>query len=166
MYLSGFDVYGTTGSFINGSHPNNNLINLSGLENLTSIPILIIHDNFNLVKLSSLEGLTSINYNLSLFSNNSLTSLSNLEGLTTIGALRLNDNPMLENCSIISVCNHIADGGTVIISGNAPGCNSIDEVVSCCDSIGAIKHPIFYDLNENGIFEKGEPFYLYASVKN
>ena len=33
-----------------------------------------------------------------------------------------------------------------------------------CDDLGKIHHPIFYDLNENGLLDNGEPFYPNASV--
>ena len=146
---------------------NDNLLNLSGLENLTSIDRhLWIQNNQMLVDLSGLENLAIVLENVVIRRNDNLISLSALDGLTSIGNdLTISDNPMLSNCSLTSICNYIlTTEGEILIAGNAEDCNTIDEVITNCISIGKMAHPIFYDLNENGTQESGEPFYRNANV--
>ncbi len=142
-----------------------NLTSLSGLDNLTSIDgVLYISNNTQLANLSGLDNLTSIGNFLRILSNDNLTDISSLQNVTIANDLILSNNSMLDDCSILSICNHIAVGGTAQISNNAEGCNSIGEVGFNCGVLTRIAHPIFFDLNENGILEAGEPFYRNASV--
>ncbi len=72
------------------SSTGNDITNLQGLENLTSISgHLNILYNSNLVNLQGLENITSIGGDLVLFSNPSLVNLEGLNNLTSIGALNL-----------------------------------------------------------------------------
>ncbi|MEM9547169.1 MAG: T9SS type A sorting domain-containing protein [Bacteroidota bacterium] len=145
---------------------NDNLIDLSALDGVTSVGgQLVIGFNTSLPNLSGLEALTSIAGKLTISYNDNLTNLSGLQNITSIGDyVKIVYNPMLNACSIFSVCNHIANGDSTVVIANATGCNSIDEIVDNCDSIGKIYHPIFYDINENGTQESGEPFHPSASV--
>jgi len=145
---------------------NNSLINLSGLENITTIGnSLTITDNSNLINLSGLDNLSSIGDYLTITNNEALTNLSVLNGLNSVGiSVRISDNSMLEDCSIISICNFIWNGDSIEVFDNGPGCYSVEEVAFNCELISRIIHPIFYDLNENGILEEDEPFYSNASV--
>lgn len=168
---------------------NENLTNLTGLNNLASVTGLIIKDNENLENLSGLDNLGFILYDVEISNNSNLENLFGLENLTSIGGdldisnnpvltdlLNLNaltsisdeitllQNPLLAICSNQGICNHIANGGSFSINGNASGCDDLNEILFNCNLIGKIYHPIFYDLNENGVREIGEPFYSSASV--
>ncbi len=146
---------------------NSNLTSLSGLNNLTSLASAscILSGNENLTNLSGLENLTTIGQGLFITENNVLTDLTSLQNLTSIGEeLSINNNPMLDNCSISSFCNHIRAGGSTMFTENASGCNSTEEVAFGCNLTGKIAHPIFYDLNQNGSLDIGEPFFGDASV--
>ena len=144
---------------------NKNLTDLSGLNNLTTIGEGIkIERVENMTSLSGLDNLTSIGGYLEISNNDNLTSLAVLEDLMMfVDEILIFDNPMLQMCSIYGICNFIDNGGIPEIFDNAPGCNTIDEVLSKCN-FGSITHPIFYDLNENGILEPGEPLFSDASV--
>jgi len=85
----------------------------------------------DITDLSVLRKLTSIR---SLKINNtSLTNLEGLENLTSIGSLHIIDNDLLTDCAIQSVCDLIAGSPeSIIIQGNAPGCNNLEEVGSAC----------------------------------
>ncbi len=163
--LSIIDVDLTIGiPFIN---PSSGLINLSGLDNLTFIGrSLHIHNNEDLVSLSGLDELSSLG-GIVIENNNVLSDISSIENISDLDIdidVSILNNPMLEFCSFQSICNHIINGGDVNVSENALGCNSIEEIAFACSSIGQIAHPIFYDLNENGSLEAGEPFFRDASV--
>ena len=142
------------------------VIHTSGLDNLTTIGrYLSIHENDNLTSLSGFNSIVSIGEDFIIRDNNNLISLSDFDNLTSIGGiLNVNNNPVLDNCVVTSFCNIIANGGTSIFEQNSDGCNSVDEVVFGCGLQGKIAHPIFYDLNANGIQEHGEPFYTRATV--
>ena len=145
---------------------NPNLTDLSGLNNITSIDsYLDIEINSNLATLSGLENLTSIGGGLNIVRNNKLTTLAGLESLTSIEfTSSISNNDLLNTCSTADICNLIDNQGNIFFFDNLPGCNSEEEVAFGCGFLGKIAHPIFYDLNENGIFENGEPFYSNGNV--
>ncbi len=150
--------------FIN---PSSGLINLSGLDNLTSIGrSLHINNNEDLVSLSGLDELSSLGGGIFIENNNVLSDISSIENVSNVNIdsnISIINNPMLAFCSLPNICNHIVNGGVLNVSENAPGCNSLDEVATNC-FFGRISYPIFYDLNENGTLEVGEPFFRDASV--
>ncbi len=169
---------------------NQNLTSLSGLDNLTSIGSnFYIDDNNFLTTLAGLDSLTSVNGFFAISDNNELLNFSGLRNLTSIGGelwisgneklseirslqsvnsfgneIKIFLNPNLDICSISNICDHIVNGGDYEIYQNGIGCNSGEEVIVNCNSLGQIAHPIFYDLNENGILEEGEPFFKNASI--
>lgn len=163
--LSGLENLTTIANSLSVNN-NNRLTNLLGLENLDSIGNkLFITENDSLTNLSGLDNLTTIGQGLFITENNVLTDLTSLQNLTSIGEeLSINNNPMLDNCSISSFCNHIRAGGSTMFTENASGCNSTEEVAFGCNLTGKIAHPIFYDLNQNGSLDMGEPFFGDASV--
>jgi hypothetical protein len=138
---------------------NYNLVNFTGLDNLQSVGDLYIYSNDSLQSLSGLENLATIHDNLEIkgttklndisqlsnvtlvgdriyFKNNealsSLTGLENIES-DSVDILVITDNPELAYCDVISICNIIADTNCyVIISDNATGCNTPEEVEYEC----------------------------------
>ncbi len=115
---------------------NKALQSLNGLNNITSIlgGLSIINNN-ELISLAGLEGLTEINGELLARENNKLASINELGNIdaATITELNIFDNPSLSACAIESVCNYLASpNGITNIYGNAPGCDSQQEVKKDC----------------------------------
>ena len=140
---------------------NVSLVSLTGLANITSVgKDLTIANNTNLTSLTDLENITSVGENLNISYNDNLTSIHGLSNLNQLGGdLTVIFNPLLSNCSFNSFCNIISNGNnTSFINNNAPYCNSEAEILDACDALGKIDHPIFYDLNTNGLADIGEPY--------
>jgi hypothetical protein len=115
---------------------NDALLNLIGLDNLTSIGgDLDISWNNNLTSLGGLENLISIGGDFKIYSNDALANLTGLDNVPTgsIENLNIQNNSALSNCAVQSICDYLAaPNGTVTINGNAPGCNSPEEVEEAC----------------------------------
>ena len=76
------------------------LIDLTGLNNLTSLgEDLRLHSNLSLTSLAGLENLSSIAGAIDLAYNYQLTSLSVLSNINTLGALGLTENDILTSLS-------------------------------------------------------------------
>ncbi|MCF8369972.1 MAG: T9SS type A sorting domain-containing protein [Bacteroidales bacterium] len=117
---------------------NDSLISLTGLEGLTNITgDLVIGDNYSLISLTGLNNLSDIGGYLSIGGNNVITSLTGLENLSSIGNdLYINDNPLLSTCAISGICDYLdIPNGTIYINNNATGCNSEQEVDSICGTL-------------------------------
>jgi hypothetical protein len=114
---------------------NPSLSSLSGLENLDSIGSYLHISQNALTSLSALSGLQTIKGTLYIIYNDNITSLSGLDNLFTdsISELKLFYNSQLQTCDVRSICNYLAGPhGTAEIYGNAPGCNSQEEVEAAC----------------------------------
>ena len=142
--LSGLDNLTSIGGDLE-IHLNDALASLTGLETLTSIggSIRIGYfqeyygapcGNNSLTILSGLEGVTSIAGSLRVEENQALTSLSGLENIDagSISYLRLTNNPSLGTCEVYSVCDYLSSH-TAMISFNASGCNSEEEIEARCE---------------------------------
>ena len=140
------------------------LTDLSGLENLVSVPGLRIEENPLLSSLEGLSSLTTAEEGLYIIGNPSLSDLNGLESLTSIGQggilvieenenlssldgidnilfntlyqieVWIKDNPLLSECETESICNLLDDNGIIYVSGNMEGCNTIDEVRAACQT--------------------------------
>ncbi len=142
-------------------YANESLTSLSGIENITAVEgNLSISNNDSLQNLDGIENLTAVGGILRITYNDILTSLSGLENLRSIGEdLKITNNPELSFCAYRTICNIIGDGITTTdISDNALGCNNEEEIFMNCNYLSRINHPIFYDLNTNGILDLGEPY--------
>jgi uncharacterized repeat protein (TIGR01451 family) len=139
------------------------LNNLSGLEALTIIGGgLFIQKIDSLISFAGLENLTTIEGGSIYIRNNNL--LSSLDGLGGIDANSISEifikyNPVLMTCDEQFLCEYFDYGNSADIGNNHPGCNSEDEIKFSCGLYGIVYYPIFIDLNENKIFDSGEPFY-------
>jgi hypothetical protein len=111
--------------------------NLTGLDNLSSIGgSLFINDCIGLTSLTGLDSLKSIGGYLTIRYCNALTSLSGLENINagSISDLSIYSNNSLNTCAAKSICDYLASpNGTVQIYGNAPGCNTQQEVELACE---------------------------------
>ncbi len=112
------DYYGLSITF------NNSLINLKGLEGISSAYSLIIRDNESLENLSGLDNFTATVLGFTISKNNSLTNVSNLKSLTSVGAeLQIIDNPSLEHLdgleNLISIGENYSTFRALVIQNNA-----------------------------------------------
>lgn len=140
---------------------NDALIDLSGLDLLTSVVRFFMIENASLKSLDGIDSLTNIEEEESIviIDNNSLISinalsmvsscpgcfivissnpnLTNLEGLENIPPtdmffLQLVDNPNLVVCNLQNICTYLLDGGDHMIENNASGCSSAAEIIDNC----------------------------------
>jgi len=127
-------------------YDNDNLNSLDGLENLSSVEgdLIIGHINTlyggnpSLTNISSLSMLSSIGGALRVSNNNAIGILTGLENIApeTIYDLYIDNNSSLYSCEAESICNYLSNpNGILNIENNAPGCNSIEEVIEACDGI-------------------------------
>ncbi|MBU2650043.1 MAG: T9SS type A sorting domain-containing protein [Bacteroidetes bacterium] len=148
--LSGLEGITSIGGDLN-IMDNNALPDLSGLDNLSSIGGgLTIGTGFieggggnqTLSSLMGLSNLTTIGGGLGIVGNPVLTSLSGLDNVNaeSISGLFIANNVTLSTCEVESVCEYLANpGGEIEIHDNAPGCNSMIEVQTACDSITSVE---------------------------
>jgi len=123
------------------------LLNLSGLEGLTSIPgdlkvgiytewptaKVEAGNNLHLKDLTGLENIASVGGILQIEYNDSITDISSLNENIMVDTLVIRFNPLLSECDIQTVCNHLSYGNSYSnIELNAPGCNSPEEVEEAC----------------------------------
>ena len=143
---------------------NPNLINLAGLDNVTSVGgHLDIYNNDALTSLTGLDNMTFVGGRLLISSNDALSSLTGLDNVTSVGGtlwisendaltsltgldninadsiedLYIDENQLLSSCAILSICNYLANpNGTISIYNNATGCDSPEEVQDSCEANG------------------------------
>ncbi len=145
-------------------YSNDSLITLPEFKNLISFTACLIENNSSLTNLNWLRNIKEMNHSVIKVANNkSLSDISGLENtkISNIGALilfYLNDtlinnnlqkitkniefkgiefynNKNLSECDIKSICNFIPDSGFgLFIHDNKRGCNSIEEVLTACNS--------------------------------
>jgi hypothetical protein len=125
------------------------LVSLTGLESLTSIGgNLVIGGqghlggigNPMLESLTALMNVTSVGGTIEIGYNSSLPSLSGLDNIAAGSILNLSvyNNDILSECEVASVCNYlVSPKGTVNISDNYEGCNSVGEVEQACVAASA-----------------------------
>jgi hypothetical protein len=107
------------------------ITNLDALSSLTSVGGFVL-DNTTVPNLDGLSSLTSVGGYLEVISNDALMNLDGLSGVTSVGeGLLVHRNAVLGNCS--SIAELLRSGGvtgTITIEDNAPGCNSIEEILA------------------------------------
>ena len=115
----------------------NQLKNLSGLENITTIGgFLNIREEPSLTSISHLLSLTSVGNNTLNISNNPLlTNLDGLDSVTSInGSLYLSDNTELGDCS--AVCHILVNdqATSYVVGGNKQGstCQYLTALQTAC----------------------------------
>jgi hypothetical protein len=108
--------------------------------NCTQIEGNVEIEGNDITNLNGLNVITSIGGgNLYILGNNALTSLTGLNNIVagSITSLTIYFNSSLSNCAVQSICDYlVSPNGFVGIMGNAPGCNSEQEVYEACTSLG------------------------------
>ena len=134
--VSGFDALKNITIFSLTITDNDKLETISGFDALESIKLTFnISINDKLTTISGFSALTSVLRNFTINDNIALTAVSGFGSLTTISRkLEIQNNRFLSSCcGLIGITdNSITVGGTTTISGNAAGCNSIDEITTNC----------------------------------
>jgi hypothetical protein len=138
---------------------NDSLIDLTGIENLSSNSKLSIYNCDNLISFSGLENLTAINNRIIIQGNPDLVDISALENtdLSSLSSLIIRGNPQLTICNISSVCDYLSNPSEYAnITGNAPGCNTIEEVEEACGIVGIndIEQPFDISIYPNPFGDK------------
>ena len=114
---------------------NSALQNFDGLANLTTVGGDLLLMNSNATNVDGLGRLTSIGGDLRIQSNSALLNVDGLSNLSTIGsgALRVLSNARLSECTT-GLSPIVSGGGLswIELRGNAPGCNSVCEVMGSC----------------------------------
>jgi len=105
--------------------------------NLTVEERIIVAGNPILLRIAGLENLVVTadeqgNAVVTLSSNLMLSDIDDLGGNPSLTAIFITDNPQLATCAVPLVCDHLAAGGAVSISGNTTGCSSAAEVEAAC----------------------------------
>jgi hypothetical protein len=118
----------------------NYITSLDGLDNLNSIggDLQISYGN-GLTDISALSNLNSMNGELEINNNVSLSTLDGLENIdpSSISYLVITSNSILSDCAVQSLCDYLSDGiGTSSITSNNMGCNSDNQILSACISLG------------------------------
>ena len=129
---------------------NDSLVDLSGLENITSIDggYFDIIGNNSLINLSGLEGLISITGNLSIWENSSLVSLEGINSLSSITQnLGIMDNDSLVNMEALSQITTL--GASLIVKNNAALVNlsGLEKLTSIGKHLRIINNDNLINLN-------------------
>ena len=137
--------------------------NFLGLENLKYIGMTFnVTFNDSLENFVGLEMLDYIGGHLIIGNNESLNHLGIIGGidLSSVSYLAISGNESLSLCSERNICNYIINGGLISPNiDNAPGCDSLNEILDGCNSdFWKIHSEVFFDLNQNKIKDLGEPF--------
>ena len=123
---------------------NSNLSSFQALSSLTGIGYnLTIARNDRLIDFMGFENLNYISESLKIYGNDSLQSLIGLENIDagSIEDLKIEDNYLLSTCDVQSVCNYLGSpNGSISISNNSIGCNSIAEIDSACNTTGILEN--------------------------
>lgn len=106
--------------------------NLNSFQSLQSVSSLADFNIRNLQNFLPLETLNFVGETLSVESSNSET-LWGLESIAHFNGLEITENHNLNFCALPNVCTYLQNGGEATFSNNAPGCNSVEEVLAQCE---------------------------------
>ena len=91
-----------------------------------------------MTNVAGLENLTSIGGDLTIQSNQALNSLAGLDNIdaSSINNLTIYSNTSLSSCEVQSICDYLGSpGGSIVITNNATGCDSQQEVEDACELV-------------------------------
>lgn len=100
-------------------YANENLLNLDGLDNLTSVEELFIQEA-NITNIDALSNLTSVVGRINIYACNSLINLDGLNGLTSVGSdIKVKDNSFLTSfCGLSNLIINHNYSNTFTATGN------------------------------------------------
>ena len=152
------------------------LVNLNGTENITDVKqSIVVYDCDSLISLDGLQGITNANVGMSqarieISENLNLTDISAIENIDpeSLYSIYIRENSMLSICNNLTICSYFNAGGSGVVVNNAPGCNTVQEILDSCvlsiaevdlgQSISLYPIPVSERLNitiaENVVFEK------------
>jgi len=119
-----------------------NLVNMQGLESLQIIngSFEIYYCYYELLSLDGLDNLEYIGDDFYLEENYMLNDISALYNLQFIGGdeLYIDESESLSYCAIPAICNFVIDPlKDIHLEDNLTGCNSIEEILTDCESCPA-----------------------------
>lgn len=112
-----------------------NLVSLDNFISLNHIWHNMSISNNDALAGMSFPSLDMIDGQLSIAANTALTSLTGLGDFMHAGSLVISGNTSLPECEALGVCRHLNNGGSASISNNAPGCNSVSQVLAACSAL-------------------------------
>jgi hypothetical protein len=120
---------------------------LTGLEGLTSAPVITIRDNPRVTDLSALNHISGELESLRVSGNPMLSSLSGLGGITGVtGDLTVRDNELLQTLAGFEGVTHV--GGSVVLE-KLPALTNVDALSSLTEVGGDLI--IGYDLGDTDL---------------
>lgn len=132
-----------------GTYTNDDIMNLNGLNVLTSIGgTLKIKGTDSLKILTGLENLETIGNELIIRENLSLTTLTGLENLATIGGeLIIRENLSLTNLTGLENLNHIGGEMSIVLNDALTSLNGLGNLNYVGDDIGIAANEILINLD-------------------
>jgi len=135
LAIGGLSEAGAGGTLISDFSPLNALASVGRNLKIYQTPVASI---------SAFDALTRLSGDLTLVGNSSLASITGLANLNAVvGALNLRNNASLSDCTPLALLLGGNDGaqdavsGSISISGNGIGCNSVAEILSAAGKDGA-----------------------------
>ncbi len=145
---------------------NEQLVNLVGLQNITTARYITISENASLLNLDGLQGLETLSLRLQISHVPNLQSLAGLdnfssvdnltiqycpaletlEGLNELAVIQsylgIHHNPELAYCHIEPICNYLDTSGSTNISYNSSlGCASVGQINDFCEGFTECPDP-------------------------
>ena len=100
--------------------------------------------------LHGLDDLEAIGSSFRIINNNYISSLKGLNNnLRVEGDWLLINNPKLNYCESIPLCNHLSEGKEYIIADNAAGCDDVSDIACLENSITGF---VFHDFEDDGVY--------------
>jgi len=129
---------------------------ITGFQNLHTIGgYFVIEKSDSLRDISGLRSLRTIGGSFRISQNDVLSNLDPLNSLSSIGTtLRIFANDQLKDCAINILCSNTNIGGAIDIFSNGAGCMDMSQITASCQE--GISGYVFYDYNENQIFDSTE----------
>ena len=134
---------------------------------------LYISNNSKLASILGISGLANTEGSIKIISNSNLEG-SILANLQTIGeeeqtimiigevennylSLEIKSNSKLSFCANPGLCRILSTEENTNVTNNGEDCNKAIILDQCYD-ISSVLHPLYFDSNENGLLDIGEPF--------
>jgi len=117
------------------------LTDISAMGNITNIGgELDIRINTMLESLNGLGALLSIGEDFILLDNHLLIDINALDHtMSILGELEIRNNTELSTCDVTSICEYLEISNTAIISNNKDDCNSLNTLLTNCESVSTLE---------------------------